>query len=120
LESDLDGNSLCEVIDRRSPPRDVYSEGMLCGSTERSLSSKRFKLMYDAQGDSYRLYDVDADPLELRDISRKNPAVVDELKKRMDEIYPRLVRRYLATAAPNASDQPAPIEALRALGYIEE
>jgi arylsulfatase A-like enzyme len=86
---------------------------------ERALTSYqegRYKLILSERGER-ELYDLEADPGELRDLTAELPAVADDLQAK--------IQRWQA-AGPTAAPVTAPVEldektiqVLRDLGYVE-
>ena len=85
----LAGRSLLEVVDSApDPDRTVFSEGAF--QKEKILREGRFKLAYRLQPQvpaarSFELYDVLADPAELRDLSSVETEVLDRLRAKLGE-----------------------------------
>jgi hypothetical protein len=101
----------------------VYSEAMLYGSTERCLLEGGYKLMYDQQGDQWRLYDARKDPLETVDLSAQLPQRVESMRRRLTDLYARLKGDYeaLRRGKPVNADEEErrrAAEALDSLGYV--
>ena len=117
----LEGSSLVPCVSDNGSDRPVFSEAMLYGSTERSLLAGGYKLIYDEQDDSYRLFDVSEDPGESVDISEREPERLTQLRTAMTEVYEQLLTDRLARtgeAPRRAEEDEATLKALRALGYI--
>lgn len=118
------GTSLVPMIGTRSDHLPVFSEAMLYGSTERSVITDGYKLMFDEQEGRYALYDTAKDPGELNDLSESERERTEELRAVLDETYHELVTDYLSRAddrSPASAEEAARMrEALRALGYINE
>jgi arylsulfatase A-like enzyme len=123
------GKSLLPVIEGKGKPRMVYSEGMLYGSTERSLIVGDRKLMFDKQGKRFKLYDLAADPGELVDIGGREKGRVRAMSARLRKFHRRLSEDYDArrrkgrTIKDHAREKEKEEEmmrALRSLGYINE
>ena len=83
----------------------------------RSATDGRTKLLYDMERRSFALFDLAADPGELRDLARERPA---ELQRLQRALYERLVRVEGSTASERslALGEEAE-ERLRALGYLQ-
>lgn len=87
----------------------------------RGLLAGRYKLVhvevsYEGVEDRLLLFDLEQDPLELRDLSAELPEVTQRLHARMVELF----ERYEARALPLPGGPEAEIdeETLRALGYL--
>jgi hypothetical protein len=101
----------------------VYSEAMLYGGTERSLSVADFKLIYDEQEQTYALFDVSVDPEETSDLSRQQPGRTVELADALVSFHAELIADRKKRAAdgsetPKNRDERM-LRALRALGYVD-
>lgn len=96
---------------------------------QRALRSGRYKLIWEERSGSetgpwptrLRLYDVEADPGELHDLAGQHPKLRDELWARLQAWMARPEAR-----GPGGEDSeafqggdPAALERLRALGYVE-
>jgi len=104
----------------------VYAEGMLYGSTERSLIHEGHKLMFDAQAQSPRLYDVRADAGETDDHADYE---ADRVARMVAEIQmmDSQFQAYRTTSFPEVADTLVSDEdrerihrAMRALGYVND
>jgi arylsulfatase A-like enzyme len=121
----IEGASLLPLVDGHRRDRVVYSEGMLYGSTERSLIADGYKLMFDAQElTPYRLFDIVADPLETTDIFARETRRVDQLREQLGKQHARLVDDYESLLGPAEVEVDPEIQrilrAMRALGYVSE
>ncbi len=83
----------------------------------RSVTDGRSKLLYDMAQRSFALFDLAADPGELRDLASERP---EELARLQRALYERLVRVEGSTASEKslALGEEAE-ERLRALGYLQ-
>jgi len=98
---------------------------MLYGSTERCLIEGAYKVMYDEQGDQWKLYDVSADAAETIDLSSRLPRHTESMRQHLIEWHARLQRDYQAARREHPSPDREPdyqteLDALRALGYISD
>jgi arylsulfatase A-like enzyme len=128
----FEGRSLVPYLRGESPPeRPVFTESgrshfpnMIRGRVSfdvrgrfRTVVSSNWKLIWtpgQTADREFQLFDVDADPDEMRDLSREFPARVQELKGMLDEWMAGDVD--VDSAEIPERDR----EELRALGYIEE
>jgi arylsulfatase A-like enzyme len=81
----------------------------------RTYRRGRFKSFFGRFDDRFRLVDLDHDGAELRDVAADHPEVVSAHRARIDELTASL-------AAPNAplhEVDPANLDRLRSLGYVE-
>jgi len=120
----FEGASLIPRINGDQAVLPVYSEAMLYGGTERSLSVADFTLIYDEQEQTYALFDVSVDPREVSDISQRQPGRTAKLAAALVSIHTELVADRKLRAA-DASDTPTSrdermLRALRALGYVDQ
>ncbi len=123
--SSIEGTSLLSAIDGEARDRPVYAEGMLYGTTERSLIDGGYKLMFDAEGERYALYDLARDPGETNDLSETDADRANRMKAALTDHHSRLRDRYRTRRAsrggggPSDEERRRMEEALRALGYGE-
>lgn len=83
----------------------------------RSVTDGRWKLLYDMARRSFALFDLAADPEELKDLAREQPAERDRLQK---ALYERLVRVEGSAASEKSLALGEEAEKrLRALGYLQ-
>jgi len=86
-------------------------------STLRSVDDGRFKLILEIDSGRARLYDLAADPLEREDVSAKQPAERDRLRKALDAW---LAKNREVVGHAETIDKSNRVERkLRALGYLE-
>ena len=124
----IQGASLLESIeDDDKKNREVYSEAMLYGSTERCLIADNLKLMYDEQGEQYSLYYLPIDRLEENNIFDSTNQRVQNLQKTLTDLYDGLVMDYLRRFDNIPTDSMLTkeelrkhMEALKALGYVND
>jgi arylsulfatase A-like enzyme len=128
-EKRMEGTTLVKLIEEHDRDRSVYSEAMLYGSTERSLIEGGYKLMFDEQGPTWRVFDVTEDPSEKNDLAANQSERVSAMRRNLESLRTRLIedhrrirQEYLDTAKPTEQQQEEErrqgLEALRALGYI--
>lgn len=79
----------------------------------RALRAGRFKLIQDRAGGRARLYDLEQDPDEQRNLARRRPDVVERLQSLLDAHYAGG-----AWSAPRRDLPPDLERDLRSLGYI--
>jgi arylsulfatase A-like enzyme len=82
----------------------------------RAVRGGGFKLRYESKGETYKLFDLAADPGEQIDVSADHPMIAKRLRDAME-------RRYRdSTPVPSPEDRVEPDEAdlerLRELGYV--
>jgi arylsulfatase A-like enzyme len=82
---------------------------------QRSVRTPRFKLVAFPRAEGYetRLYDLEADPGETRDVSAQHPTAAEGMRRALDTWAAGIA------GAGAGSHTPEQLEALRALGYIE-
>ena len=122
---ELEGNSLLSVIDSPTRDRMIFCEGMLYGSTKRSISATGYKLMYDMQGDRYTLFDLASDEDEKVDVAVQRPGRLADLKERLTRRYTRCRQRRtrleamagMTDLSQSPEERRRALEALRSLGY---
>jgi choline-sulfatase len=123
-----DGSSLTPLLrgDALAHHRDpVYSEatkphikrqaGWQNAPMQKSVRVGRHKLVYDPNSDRMRLYDVEADPEELNDLSEQEPALTRQLRSQLD------AWRWSGRPLPSERESSQRVQAeLAALGYVAE
>jgi arylsulfatase A-like enzyme len=88
-----------------------------------SVRDGRYKLIATNTRDAVEVYDLHDDPGEARDVSAAMPEVTAQLKEGLagsvlsPDVAARATER--AKPPPPATPDPAVIERLRALGYVE-
>lgn len=128
----LDGRSLVPLLRGEPlPERPAFSEmreaagectrrgaPLRCALEFYAVQTRRFKLIASDAPPEERLYDLEADPLESRDVSTAHP---DELRRHRE-----LLTAYRRRAKPRTPYEVAPLQAeeplrdeLRALGYVD-
>jgi arylsulfatase A-like enzyme len=125
---DLMGRSLHPLIAGTGMDLPVYSEAMLYGSTENSLIEDGYKLMYDEQETSWRLFDLSKDPLETEDLADEQPARLETMRIRLQTAHRELSEDYVERLGryqhdlgleERAREEERARQALEALGYID-
>jgi len=130
LPDRLDGRSLAGALrgDGTAPPaRPAFSETDAddedckirggCELSRVAVQTGRFKLVVSLTDAGEALYDLEADPLETRDVSSQHP---EELQR-----HRAMIAGYLESATPASPAKPGPAlddetrRRLRALGYID-
>jgi arylsulfatase A-like enzyme len=116
----LDGEDLTPLFSGRAAPR---VEGrFLFGEADhnnqqlditRAVRHGADKMHFDRATQRASLYDLDADPAELRDLAAQRPEVVRELRQHIDRFM-----RIQPLVGETITLTPAEIEKLRSLGYI--
>lgn len=117
-EGTLRGVDLLELVRGRDERPPIYAEGMLTGSSERSLIADGRKLLLDAQSQTAQLYDLASDPEEHTDRAAAEPQRTAALRAQLDALHRRLEQESLAQT-PSVGASEAQVRALRALGYVE-
>jgi arylsulfatase len=96
------------------------------GAYRLALTSTRWKYfqIYDGEKTSEELYDLEADPFELTDVSRRHPETTRRLRAqllaRLEEQRERGEHLSDGTRPQTRATDPSILEQLRALGYLEE
>ena len=98
------------------PEEAVVREFVVAESeTEVAIRSRGLKLVVGRSGGEARLYDLDQDPGETRDVAAERPSEVARMRRLLGDWHRSL--RPVA-GAPEVLDDDA-VEGLRALGYID-
>jgi len=120
---ELRGQSLVSVLSGAGQERPVYTEGMLYGSSERSLVADGYKLMVDEQAEADLLYGLGSDPAERNDLAPGQPERVRAMRLALETLHAELEASAddASGAAETLSDEEEAeaIRALQALGYVE-
>ncbi|HEY5659084.1 MAG TPA: sulfatase [Myxococcota bacterium] len=115
----LASRSLWGVLTRgEAPPvQDLIAEGNLYGPEHKSLIRWPHKLVFDVESRRAKLFDLEADPSETRDIAAAQPALAKALLSALDA---QLREASLARMQHRAADlDESTKEKLRALGYLD-
>ena len=90
------------------------------GRHQDALRENDYKLMCGLDG-SYELYNLTDDPNELIDIANKNPALVNKMISRLNDIMDKnkMMRQRRTKAEENIPINKELIDQLKALGYID-
>lgn len=88
--------------------------------TRYTIRDARWRLIEDVRADDTWLYDLQLDPAELRDVSDRQPAVVDRLQRelRRQNERDRALRAALSPETESAEPSAETLEELRQLGYL--
>jgi len=100
------GRSLLELARQGEPGRVVHT----AWKDQQLALLPPWKLVVGADGAS-RLYDIEADPAEQRDLRNEHEALARELERSLGEVAPGL--------SEAASQSDAVLDRLRALGYVD-
>lgn len=125
---DAEGDDMTSLVDRDGRDRVAYAEGMLYGSTERALRAGGFRVMWDAQGDVYRLFRVSADFGETLDVSARFKRETEQLRSSLVRLHEFLLEDFkrrsrgesAADSLATAKERDRVLKAMKALGYINE
>jgi arylsulfatase A-like enzyme len=124
----MDGVSLIPTLaGHRSPPRDAVVVSEVDASIEKgtgttvAVRTERHKLVSSTARDSVQLFDLLDDPGETRDVSAASPQLVAELSQSLaaSSLDPEAASEPEPTPAAPVTPDPAVMERLRALGYVE-
>jgi arylsulfatase A-like enzyme len=98
--------------------RPVFSMG--AKPNHDSLTTRRWKLMRDPEG--LKLFDLEADPFEAKEVSADHPEITAKLKAALVSEVARHKKAGLLHQRAGASGTPDPklVEELHALGYTED
>jgi arylsulfatase A-like enzyme len=126
-ENDFDGKSLLEMIDKPdTQPRIAYSESIndltayydsqMQDESLYAISDGRWKLILHREKSNDKdveLYDLQADPHELTDLSEKHPEIIAQMRDQLDKM-PAIVQD-----PPRPTMDEKTKERLKSLGYIK-
>jgi arylsulfatase A-like enzyme len=121
LPEDARGQSLVPLLAADGENREVYSEGMLYGPTERALLVGGDKVVYNEQSETSQLFDWLLDPEETVNLKMSRPELADSLMARLEATHEELFRDFERRAGSGVSDENAEQfrKALESLGYID-
>ena len=109
----------CYLDDQSNPPQDAYAESIWSDNYRLAIRNERFKYIYDQKrAPDCELYDLQEDPGEKRNIYDPHTSIAqkfDEKRKRIES----LAEKTSQGARKSAKLDPAMLERLRALGYLE-
>lgn len=94
LPADVQGESLVPLFTSGGDHREVYTEGVMFGGTQRTLMVEGQHLLYDEDNDRHTLFDTFYDPEETVELSATKPALADSLRSALDALYRELVEDY--------------------------
>jgi arylsulfatase A-like enzyme len=117
VPDEFTGRSLLRPTDGLDPPAAVGSKD----AEQWYIREGRWKLLLDRK--EARLFDLAADPLEMRDVSDLHPVATEYLASRLMERTPAFLDEWQAPAPMesglDADERKSLEDALRALGYLE-
>jgi arylsulfatase A-like enzyme len=118
VPSGLDGVSLWPVLARGNPVPDriLLAEHPLYVTPQRAVIDWPWKLVERIEEGEQELYDLEADPDELDDLSEDHPDIVERLLGITEDRF--VPAPGDSSGTPVAPDAEA-LEALRALGYVD-
>lgn len=115
----FEGASLLPLmLGKATPRRLAYGERKLYGPPQHSIQDDRYKLIFEVRSGRLELYDLDADPGEIRNLAAARQDETDRLLASLEA--------WTARMGPALPPSPAiPLEptedldSLRSLGYVE-
>jgi arylsulfatase A-like enzyme len=124
VDGELRGRSLVSDLSGPGRGRLVYTEGMLYGSSERSLIADGYKLMVDEQADADLLYELGPDPDERADLAHSQPERARAMRLELEALHGQLQASAAGESgaevdALSEEEEAEAIRALQALGYVE-
>lgn len=120
----LHGRSLAPLL-RGEPLKDVRKLAHVTSwrkrCTAQALSWDRYKLVqirrsYEAPKGAVRLYDLEQDPAEMKDVSAQHPDVVDRYRAELERMLTAYAKGHVP--AESVLDQ-MDVRRLKALGYVQ-
>lgn len=119
----LQGESLLPLLrDGRKPEFDaVVTEKEMRGETDLRFGFRtdRWKFLYDGKCDEERLYDLQMDSEERRDVCDEYPDVVTDFRERLEARFERIEDTSESVSVPDIEEQAGVEQRLKALGYHE-
>jgi arylsulfatase A-like enzyme len=114
----LSGVSLKPLIEGGTiPPRPLYAEVKNRTGETKSITEYPWKLIFTIEDDVVELYDLDADPGELNDLSDSEPDRVTEMRTRLEAWFEDAEPRWDTEQAPPLSEEE--MKRLQEMGYIQ-
>jgi arylsulfatase A-like enzyme len=114
------GRSLVPLLRGESvDPAAILAEGRPYGRNQQSVIAGRFKLIRNLRTGRVALFDLDADPEELRDLALRRPGVRKQLVALLDRELPRDARPEDDPLNRPEDLDPALQQRLRELGYVD-
>jgi arylsulfatase A-like enzyme len=100
---------------------EIFLETCMMGSIRKGIMNDRFKLIHDSSGDSYRLYDMVADPAERHNImGRVQTPEISRLRGRLDSFTERSLASMADYSGREAGETPPELrDQLRDMGYLQ-
>jgi arylsulfatase A-like enzyme len=128
MPAEVEGTDLTPLIEGKNRNLIVYSEAMLYGSSERSLLAGDFRLMWDEQGDKYRLYKMTDDSGETFDLSSRFSTETTRMRDVLVDMNERMRNDFLrafrdqspADSLASAAERERVLKAMKSLGYVNE
>jgi arylsulfatase A-like enzyme len=114
---EFQGRSLLPVVEG-APGKPAVLSRSVWDRPRYALRDERYKYLYDTRTGEERLFDLDADPGETRDLGPAEPLRAAYYRQALHAWTLRLARRGPAGAEP-AELSPQQCENLRALGYVQ-
>ena len=116
------GQSLLPLIDGKT---ETFKQRLIVSRNQPDYVAilGRWKLFVHEDAETPQLFDLEADPLEQRDVAAQHPEMVEQITQRLEKFRSRMATR--AKAVQNAESagrvelSTEEIDMLEALGYIE-
>jgi arylsulfatase A-like enzyme len=112
----IEGESLVPLFVPGAPQREAYSEGILYGTSRRSLIAGGKKAIWDGATGNVRVFDYLREPEEIVEIQASHPALADSLRGRLQALHRRLAADYAGSNRETADASPFD-RILGAMGY---
>lgn len=128
IDAELPGQDLLPVIRGEAEPLDFAISGAgYADHYQQVVRAGRWKLVYvptvgDRQrmtGEEWELYDVEADPAELKNVAKERPEVTESLRRKLLEWLAKHHREGAGKGGQVEALDPRTEEMMRKLGYIK-
>ncbi len=119
----IQGASLLPIIQERSPgeaPRMAFAEGVKIGPEQRAVYAGPWKLLLFVDTGEVKLFQIDRDPLEQKDLAETHPKLTSELRGVLNEQQRRNKELSRGVPAHQTTLTDEQINRLRSLGYLGE
>lgn len=122
VPSGLEGRSLLPLLQgTETQPRLAFAEAGMRGRTRlESIQEGKFKWIQEHGTSAGRLFDVQADPGELQDLSAEHPELVERLAAALDELRTAAERKAELFQHSQVALTPEVSDDLGGLGYTED
>ncbi|MFQ5351563.1 MAG: sulfatase [Candidatus Binatia bacterium] len=119
----IQGTSLLPIIQGRSTgeaPPVAFAESVKIGPEQRAVYAGAWKLLLFVDTGEVKLFQIDRDPLEQKDLAETHPKLTSELRDILNEQHEQNKKLSQGVPTQRATLTDEPIKRLRSLGYLGE